>query len=127
MEFIEICVGVKTVEKYSWLYKLYISQQPYFSPEDGGSMCPPKFWYPPTSPNRVATQKSNINIFTAMRTQNLTVQLLLKFINRRYQSYMLTQCPLSFHRNIFTDNLFQAAFQQVCTSTYSHSYYPVSG
>jgi hypothetical protein len=32
---------------------------------------PPKHWYLPASPHGVTTQKTNIDIFTALRTSNL--------------------------------------------------------
>jgi hypothetical protein len=41
-----------------------------FSEEDGDSVSP-KRWYLPRSSHSVATQKTNINIFTAVRTSHL--------------------------------------------------------
>jgi hypothetical protein len=35
------------------------------------AVCSPKRWYIPTSPDDVATQKTNIDIFAAVRTSNL--------------------------------------------------------
>jgi hypothetical protein len=54
------------------LYKLPTSQQPQFSPEDGGSILP-KRWYLPTSPHGVTTQKTKIDIFTSVRNSNFMV------------------------------------------------------
>jgi hypothetical protein len=34
---------------------------------------PPKRWYLPTSPHGVTTQKTNIDIFTAVRTSYLKI------------------------------------------------------
>jgi hypothetical protein len=39
----------------------------------GRQYVPPKRWYLPTSTHGVAVQTNNIDVFTAMRTSNLTV------------------------------------------------------
>jgi hypothetical protein len=36
------------------------------------AVCSPNHWYLPASPHGITTQKTNINIFTVVRTSNLT-------------------------------------------------------
>jgi hypothetical protein len=61
----------------------YIQTQPrtLVSPEDGDNVSL-KHWYLPASPHGSTTQKTNINIFTAMRTSNLCKNVVYLFRNK---------------------------------------------
>jgi hypothetical protein len=56
----------------------------------------PKHWHLPTSPHAVTTQKTNIDIFTAVRTSNLILSCisLTFFILLLFKSYSLIMWPI---------------------------------
>jgi hypothetical protein len=68
---------------------LYSSGSAVFTPEDGDYVSP-KRWYLTTNPHGITTQKSNIDIFTAVRTSNLTQYsfCLKMFLTYKYDTGM---------------------------------------
>jgi hypothetical protein len=77
-----------------------------FSPENGDCVSP-KLEYLPASPHGVATQKTNIDIFTAVRTSNLTTEVysagqeILRFYGTRKFVSMLIK---ALHRTLHLSN-----------------------